>query len=243
MIGTFAALGSPLTVEICGRAGFDWVLLDLEHGAGNEYLLLHQLQALGGTTAEGIVRVAANSRVDVTKALDRGAAGVMVPRVESLADAQSAARHVQYPPEGDRGVALMNRGAGFGRLSVTELLLQRPLLVVQIETAPALANLSPIAATPGIDVLFVGPSDLTWSLGIPGQVDDKRYRAAVAEVAKVAREHGKAAGVLLGSAEMAPPYIELGYTFIGISADAGFLQAAARSGLARARDLAKLSSD
>jgi 2-keto-3-deoxy-L-rhamnonate aldolase RhmA len=115
-------------------------------------------------------------------------------------------------------------------------------LIVQIETTSALTDLSAIAAVPGVDVMFVGPSDLTWSLGIPGQVDDDRYWAAVVDVAKAAKENGKPAGVLLGNAEMALRYVELGYTFIGLSADAGFLQAAARSGLARIRDLTGLSA-
>lgn len=200
-------------------------------------MLLSQLQALAATPSEGVVRVASNSRVDITKVLDRGAADVMVPRIETAADAQTAASHVRYPPHGDRGVALMNRGAGFGTISAHNLKAVEPLLIVQIETPPALSNLSAIAGTAGVDVLFVGPSDLTWSLGVAGQFDDDRYRAAVRDVAEAAAKHSKAAGVLLSDIEMAPRYLDLGYTFIGISGDAGFLQVAARAAVTKLRDL------
>ena len=189
-----------------------------------------------------MVRVASNSRVDITKVLDRGAAGVMVPRIETAADAQAAASHVRYPPQGDRGVALMNRGAGFGSISAHDLKAVEPLLIVQIETPPALSNLSAIAGTVGVDVLFVGPSDLTWSLGVAGQFDDARYRAAVRDVADAAAQHSKAAGVLLSDVEMAPYYLDLGYTFIGISGDVGMLRVAARAAVTNLRELTSLPS-
>jgi len=229
LLGTFAALGSPVSAEICGRSGFDWVLVDMEHGAADWYGLVHQIQALDGTPAAPMVRVPSNNRVDVTMALDRGAVGVMTPRIETADEAKSAATHVMYPPEGDRGVAMMNRGAGFGRRTVTDLRSCAPLLIVQIETPPALDNVSAIAATEGVDVLFVGPSDLSWSLGIPGKFDDPRYTEAITEVARAAAEQSKAAGVLVGNVALAPLYLELGYTFIGVSADAGLLQSAALS--------------
>lgn len=237
LTGTFALLGSPLTVEICGSAGFDWVLIDLEHGAGDDYVLLSQLQALAATPAAGLARVASNSRVDITKALDRGAVGVMVPRIETAADAQAAVRHVRYPPHGDRGVALMNRGAGFGSISAQDLQAVEPLLIVQIETPPALSNLSAIAGTAGVDVLFVGPSDLTWSLGAPGQFEDPAYRAAIRDVAETAAQHSKAAGILLSDLDAVPYHLDLGYTFIGISGDAGLLRVAARTAATKLKDL------
>lgn len=237
LLGTFLTLGAPQTAEICGASGFDWVLIDMEHGAGDWSSALQQMHALAGTPAEPIMRVPSNSRVEVTRALDRGAVGVMIPRVEGSADAEAASAHVRYPPNGDRGVALMNRGAGFGALSPNELRAGRPLLIVQIETLMALDDIAAIAATPGVDVLFVGPSDLTWSLGIPGELDHGRYREAVEAVGRAAVEHSKAAGVLLGNPTMAPWYLELGYTFIGVSADAGLLQTAARTTVSSFRQL------
>jgi 4-hydroxy-2-oxoheptanedioate aldolase len=235
VIGTFANLGSPVSAEICGDAGFDWVLVDLEHGAGDEARMLAQLQALGSTGAAGLVRVESNDRVRVTSALDAGARGVMIPRVETTVAAGEAARHVRYPPDGDRGVALMNRGARFGSRSPEEMAAGRPLVITQIETTGALDELDGIARTAGVDVMFLGPSDLTWALGIPGQTADPRYLAAVDKIAAAAAAEGKAAGVLVGSADQVPLYQDRGYTFIGVSGEIAFLASAARDALARAR--------
>jgi 4-hydroxy-2-oxoheptanedioate aldolase len=235
VIGTFANLGSPVSAEICGAAGFDWVLIDLEHGAGDEARMLGQLQALGSTGAAGLVRVESNDRVRVTSALDAGAHGVMIPRVETASAAGDAARHVRYPPDGDRGVALMNRGTRFGSRRTEEMAAGRPLVIAQIETSDALDELDDIAGTAGVDVLFLGPSDLTWALGIPGQTADPRYLAAVDKVSAAAAAAGKAAGVLVGSPDQVLLYEDRGYTVIGVSGEIAFLSGAARDALARAR--------
>ena len=163
--GTFASLGSSVAAELCGAAGFDWVLVDLEHGAGDEQSLVPALQAISSTPAAGLVRVEANDRVRVTKALDAGALGVMIPRIERALEAQSAVQHSRYPLRGDRGVAMMNRGAKFGGRTTEQMSGLAPLVILQIETERALSELAGIAEVDGVDVLFVGPSESQLVIG------------------------------------------------------------------------------
>lgn len=228
LIGTFLNLGSPLAAEICGRAGFDWALVDLEHGSGSEGSMVYQLQALAAAGTSGLVRVESQNRSRIGKALDAGAVGIMAPRVESPAQAERVVAGTRYPPAGTRGVALMNRGAGFGAAADLEASAEQILLVVQIETAAGVGAAASVAATDGVDVLFVGPADLSHSLGVFGRFDDDAFRSAVRTVAHAAEQHGKTPGVLAGSAEDADRYLAEGYRFVGISGDGGFLAKGAR---------------
>jgi len=171
--GTFINLGSPLTVEMAGCAGFDWLLLDHEHGPGSDETLLHQLQAAGTTSAVPIVRIAANEPPRFKRALDIGAGGVMVPMVSNAAEAQAAVAAFRYPPRGIRGVAKLNRACDFG-VGFDDYFAHAHewlVLMPQIETPEGVENAAEIAAVDGVDVLFVGPMDLTTNLGIPGQFD------------------------------------------------------------------------
>jgi 2-keto-3-deoxy-L-rhamnonate aldolase RhmA len=238
LLGTFVNLGSPLAAEICGLAGFDWVLVDLEHGAATESELVAHLHALAHTGAAPVVRVEANERPRCTRALDAGAFGVMVPRVDTVDDARRAVSHLRYPPAGLRGVALMNRAMAFGARSARPLAeLEEDLVgIVQIESELALANAAEIAAVDGVDCLFVGPSDLTHSMGIFGSLDHQRFIDALEMVSAAAAAAGKAAGILARSADDARDYLARGYTFVGIGSDSGFLAVGARSAVAAARE-------
>ena len=235
MIGTFANLGSAVSAEICGSAGFDWVLVDLEHGSGTEADLPSQLQAIASTPASGLVRVESHDRSRVVRALDAGAAGVMVPRVDEAGQARSVVEATRYPPRGTRGVALMNRGAAFGARAATltsadDLV----LVVVQVESARALTFVEEIATVDGVEVLFVGPSDLSLALGCFGDFEDPRYVEAVRAVAGACASAGKTAGVLAASPADAGRYLAEGYRFVGVSGDGGFVgkgAAAAATGL------------
>ncbi len=221
--GTFLNLGSPLTAEMAGGAGFDWVLLDHEHGAGGEETLLHQLQAVAATPAAGLVRIAANETPRFKRALDAVAAGVMVPLVGTAAEARAAVAAMRYPPRGIRGVAKLNRACGFGA-SFEEYFARAHewlVTVVQIETAEGVANAADIAAVDGVDVLFVGPMDLTASLGIPGQFGHPEYLEALRKVAAAARSAGKAAGILVPDPKQLPLCRELGLTVVALGSDGG----------------------
>src|SRR5882672_8096238 len=227
--GTFLNLGSSVTVEVAGLAGFDWVLIDHEHGPGGEDTLLHQLQAASATPAFPIVRIAWNEAPKFKRALDMGALGVMVPYINSAAETRAAVAAMRYPPHGVRGVAKFNRGAGFGG-DFEEYYLhahERLVTCIQIETAEAVANADEIAAVDGADVLFVGPTDLSYNMGIRDQLESPKFTEALQKVSDAAKKHGKAAGILVQTPAMVNKCRDLGYTFVALGSDG----AAVRAGL------------
>jgi 4-hydroxy-2-oxoheptanedioate aldolase len=230
LVGCFLNLGSAITAEIMGRAGFDFAVVDLEHGSGTEADVLPQLQALEATRTGVVVRVESHERQRAHRVLDLGAEGIMFPRVDSAADAARALAGLRYPPAGVRGVAIANRACGFG-VTHGEYMAAAPdtlLGIAQIESEAALAAVDAVAAVDGADVLFVGPMDLTQSLGVFGQYDHPRYAAALDTVSAAARRHGKALGVLTGRPEDFDRYHALGFRFIACGSDGTLLNAAAR---------------
>jgi 4-hydroxy-2-oxoheptanedioate aldolase len=237
LFGLFLDLGSPLSAEICARAGYDWLVVDLEHGAGTEAGLVGILQSVevGGSTA--VVRPQSGERLRIGRALDLGAAGIVIPRLESAAEAREAVSFLRYPPTGVRGVALRTRGAGLGSVAHGEVhqINERILGIVQIESVGALREADEIAAIDGVDVLFVGPADLTHSLGVPGRFDDGTYLAALRTVVDACAAHGKAAGILVYDLGVVPGLLELGYRFVGIGADGALVAGGARAALAAVR--------
>ncbi len=234
LFGTWNNLGSSVASEITGLAGFDWVLIDMEHGSGDYGNLVHQIQAVSATPAAPIVRVAWNDPVAFKRILDLGASGIMVPYVQTAEEARVAVRAMRYPPNGIRGVASLNRATGFGvsfneyvRRADTEL-----LTIVQIETPLAVENANEIAGVDGVDVLFVGPLDLSTGLGVQGRYDDPSYLAAVERVAAAAEGAGKASGILLLDPGSLGPMLELGLRFIALGSDGGLVAAGMRANAA-----------
>lgn len=235
--GCWVVLGSSLTAEICGRAGFDWVILDLEHGMGDLESLLYQLQAMEGTPAVPLVRIAWNQTHLFKRVLDLGPSGVMVPWVNSAEEASQAVRAMRYPPQGVRGVTPLSRPGNFGQdyQEYFDQANDKLLTIVQIETPQAVENVDEIAAVDGVDVLFVGPMDLSINMGIAKQFDHPRFREALAAVLAACRRHGKAAGILLLDPDKVKPTVDDGFTFVGLSSDGGEL-ATAMNRLAKAFD-------
>jgi 2-dehydro-3-deoxyglucarate aldolase/4-hydroxy-2-oxoheptanedioate aldolase len=216
LVGAFLNMGSPLAADVCSRAGFDWLLVDLEHGAGTEAELIPTLQAIGGRCTT-LVRIEVNERPRFARVLDAGADGVMVPRVDAADEAVAAVSCMRYPPRGVRGVAHMNRGKGWG----FDAEAGDALCVIQIETSGAVEDADGIAAAEGVDVLFVGPSDLGAALGTTELPLDR--------VVEAARAHGKAAGILARTREDGERYLEQGFRFVGIGSDSFFLAQGARA--------------
>jgi 4-hydroxy-2-oxoheptanedioate aldolase len=231
LIGCWLNLGSTITAEIVGMSGFDWVLIDLEHGAPAEKDVLHLLQALEHTPAASIVRIESAQRQRIHRVLDMGAEGVMCPRITNTTEAKAVANGLHYPPDGNRGVAKMVRAAGFGQnfseyyKNATENILG----IVQIETVEVLDHLDEIASLPGIDVLFIGPSDLSIELGIFGQFDHPLFKDALKATVNAARKAGKAAGILLPSPDDFKKYHEMGINMIACGADSAFVAEGARN--------------
>jgi 4-hydroxy-2-oxoheptanedioate aldolase len=238
LTGFWLNLGSSVTAEMAGLAGFDWVLLDHEHGPGGEETLLHQLQAVSATPATCLVRIAANEPPRFKRVLDAGAHGVMVPYVSTAADARAVVHAMRYPPRGMRGVAKFTRASAFAARFDEYFAHAHEWLVTltQIETVEALENAAEIAAVDGVDVLFVGPMDLTTSMGIPGQYNDARFHDALGEVADAAKRAGKAAGILLLDPANLPLCRELGYTVVALGSDGGSVQAGLRESLRKLKE-------
>ena len=237
LIGVFSDLASPLAAELCGQAGFDWIVLDLEHGAATEAGLLALLYAVGTTPMAPIVRVQSAERLRIGRALDLGAAGVMLPQLQSAAEVRQAASFLRYPPVGTRGLALRTRGADMGGLphaEVARVVNERVVGIVQIESPGAVDDAEEIAAMDEVDVLFVGPADLSHTLRVPGRFDDDTYLAAIQKVVDACERHGKAAGILLYDTTVLARHQDLGFRFIGLGSEGSYVSAGARTMLAAA---------
>ena len=239
LFGLWLDLSSPMSAELCALAGYDWLMIDLEHGAGTEADLLgmfHAVAAAGGAPA-ALVRPQSGERIRIGRALDLGARGIMVPRLESADAAREAVTFLRYPPDGIRGVATRVRGAGLGAVGHAQVrrLNERVVGIIQIESVGALRDAEEIAAIDGVDVLFVGPADLSHSLGIPGRFDDPAYTDALDRVAAACRAHGKAAGILVYDPAAVPPLRDRGFTFVGVGADAALVADGAKRLLATVR--------
>jgi 2-keto-3-deoxy-L-rhamnonate aldolase RhmA len=237
-VGVFVGLGAPAAAEIVARAGSDWAILDLEHGLGSVAELHAQLLAVQSTPTAAIVRVPSVERLRIDRALDMGADGVMLPQVRTVVEARDGVSWMRYPPAGVRGVALVTRGAGYGATDHPDLAgrVNESLLgVFQVESPEAVAAADELAEIDGVDVLFVGPADLSHAMGIPGQITHSEFTAALDRVIAACRRHGKAAGILLKDGASVAASRERGFTFLGVGSDVSFVIGGARRELDAAR--------
>ncbi|MDR1828271.1 MAG: hypothetical protein LBR29_08070 [Methylobacteriaceae bacterium] len=235
--GAWCNLGSPLTVEMAGVAGYDWVLIDQEHAPGDNWTLLHQTQAVARFPTAVILRVPWLDRILYKKALDIGVAGVMTPYVQTAEEAKEVVRFTKYPPMGERGVASSPRCADFASnfADYFENANKRLLNVVQIETGKSVENAEAIAAVDGIDVLFIGPMDLSISTNYRTMIQEPKYVALLEKVGKAAKNQGKACGILIPDLRWVPLMKGFGYTFIACGNDGGYVLNSMKSVLASLR--------
>ena len=223
MCGVAASLGSSLTVEMIGAAGFDWTWIDLEHGSGDYSELIPQVQAAGLNNAPPIVRIAWNEMPRFKRVLDLGASGVMVPFVNNGEEARNAVASMLYPPDGMRGVAKFTRACGFGEnfdnyfTEANEGL----LTVVQIETLEGVENAGQIAAVERVDVLFIGPLDLSINMNIAQQYENPEFLKALDQVGAACKTHNKAAGILVPNLTYLEDWISRGFSFFVVGSDGG----------------------
>jgi 4-hydroxy-2-oxoheptanedioate aldolase len=235
-LGTFLGTASTVTAEVCAAAGFDWLLLDLEHGAGGEEQVRDVVPAAGAYGVPTVVRVETGARIRMGRVLDSGAAGIMLPRVDSALDVSQALTHTRFPPRGDRGVATYNRACRFGLdPDALDRADEEILLIAQIESGAAVAAADEIAALDGVDVLFVGPRDLSHDLGVPGDTTAPAFVEALETVLAAGKQHGKACGLLVNDGAAAAQRLEQGWAFVAIGSDSTLLAAASRSALKHAR--------
>jgi len=219
-LGMFIMPAAPALVEVAGHAGFDFVILDTEHGPADSEGLEHLIRAADAAGTTPIVRVTMNDRGLILRALDAGALGVLVPHILSAADARAAVAAVKYPPEGIRGLATTTRAGRHGFRTVTEHIAwanRETLVALQIEDASALPVAAEIAQVPGVDVLFVGPGDLSLSLGYPGQADHPVVQEAVAKVFAAAGAAGREVGYFVREATGAKRMAARGVRFLAFS--------------------------
>ena len=237
LFGAWDSLGSPGSAELMARAGLDWVVVDMEHGNATEAELLAHLTAIEVGGAAALVRPQSGERLRIGRALDMGAAGVVVPRLDTIEQVREAVTFFHYPPSGQRGVALLTRGARLGTVNHAGVAALNDDIVgiVQIESPSAVEAADEIAATDGVDVLFVGPADLSHSLGVPGRFAEVAYQDAIKRVVAACRAHGKAPGILLYDHASFRPHLDLGFTFVGIGADVSFVNEGVKAALAAAR--------
>lgn len=216
--GTFMSLNSTDVVEIGGLAGFDFVIIDCEHGYMSPEAVMNLVRAAetGGTTP--IARATFNGETEILRVLDVGAYGVQVPQINSREDATLAVRRAKYYPEGIRGSA-MTRSCDYGLVSYMDYIKhenQETLVSVHIENVEGLKNIEEIAATPGVDVLFLGPYDMSQSMGIPGQTEDPKIQEAAEIVLKTCKKYGKIPGIYAEYPEIAKSRAEQGFKYIPI---------------------------
>ncbi len=226
--GMFIASGASAPVEIAAECGFDWLLLDMEHGLGGEQETLRQIMALKNTSCAAIVRIPALRNEYIKRILDFGAQGIMCPMIENAEQAAALVRAMRYPPEGIRGLSGGSRAAGFG-FGFKEYFpkANRELVcIAQIENASAVADIDRIAAVDGIDVLFIGHSDLSLNLGVYGKFDSPEMRHAEEAVLAAAEKHGKIPGMLLKSSMDPKIYADKGFRFLALGTDNGCMKQA-----------------
>ena len=225
LAGAWLNLASPLTAEMAGMVGYDWLLIDQEHAPGDNWTILHQIQAASRFPVAPIVRVPWVDRILFKKILDLGAAGIMTPYVQTAEEAKEVVRFGKYLPMGERGIASSPRCAGYSTnfQEYFNNANKNLIMVAQIETGKSVDNAESIAAVEGIDVLFVGPLDLSISTDLRGMFEDDKYVANLKRVFQAAKNHGKACGILLPNPKWIPLLKEIGFTFIACGADGGYV--------------------
>ena len=230
LIGCWSALGSPITTEVLGLAGFDWILLDGEHAPNDVLTFIPQLMALKDSVSAPVVRPAWNDTVLIKRLLDIGFYNFLVPFVESAEDARRAVAATRYPGEGVRGVSVAHRSNRYGTVKDYQQIINDNIaVIVQIESAKAVGNIDAIVAVEGVDCLFIGPSDLAAGCGHLGDPLHPDVQAAMQQVFDAAKAHGKPVGILAPIEADARRYLEMGATFVAVGSDLGAYRAATQA--------------
>lgn len=228
-VGFWLSLSSAAVAEVVAGTGYDWVMVDTEHAPNDLQSVVDQLRVLEGSTSP-VVRPAWNDPVLIKRLLDVGSATLLVPFVRNPEEAARAVAATRYPPRGIRGVATSQRASRWGqRADYVRRYEEELCVIVQLETASSLAELERIAAVPGVDALFVGPSDLAADLGHLGETGHPEVQAAIADALSRGRRAGKPMGTFAPAIDDARRYLDLGVTFVAVGADAGVLSRGAES--------------
>ena len=219
-LGLWSQIPDPLVAEMLTGTRFDWLVLDMEHGPYDLETTVSMLQAMNGASMAPAVRPPWNDMVLIKRALDIGAQTLILPFVQNGEEARQAVSSVRYPPHGRRGVAGSTRASRYGRDAGYLAGASNDIcLIVQAETAESLSRIEEIASVEGIDGVFIGPSDLSASMGHLGKPGSDEVQTAIREAAQKIRAAGKAPGILAGSVDDAKRYIEWGFLFVACAVD------------------------
>jgi 2-dehydro-3-deoxyglucarate aldolase len=235
LLGTMLTLPSPEVAEMIASCGYDWLFMDGEHGNLSTLDWQRMLQAVAGRSAS-IIRVADNSEREIKKILDIGAEGIIAPQVNTAAEARHVVACCKYPPQGIRGVGLA-RAQGYGRsfADYMETANDSIAVIIQAEHIDAVNNIEEIVEVDGIDAVFIGPYDLSASMGLMGQVDHPEVVEAIDRVGRACQQRGMSLGYFGTTAESVQAYVHKGYHLICAGTDAGFVVAGAEQTLEKLR--------
>jgi 2-dehydro-3-deoxyglucarate aldolase/4-hydroxy-2-oxoheptanedioate aldolase len=219
-IGTWLMSGAPSTAEALGFCGFDFLVVDMEHVPIDLGETIAILRAIAGTPAEPLVRLAWNDQVLVKRVLDAGARSVMFPFIQTAEEARRAVSYTRYPPAGVRGVAAIHRGSRYGRAAdYLKTAGDEIAVVAQLETPAAVERTAEIAAVDGVDALFLGPGDLSASMGHIGDIAHPDVQALIARAADLAHAAGKPIGIVGPNPDMVGRFLGYGYDWAAVASD------------------------
>lgn len=236
VIGTFCAIPHPVAIEVTAASGLDFLCIDWEHTQISRERIEDLIRAADLHKVPAMVRVPGHADEWIASALDAGAAGVVVPRVSTAAQAKAAVMATRYPPDGQRGVG-PGRASSYGYRIPDYLKAANDTLVlaIQVETAEGLANIDEIVAVAGVDVIFIGPGDLSVSIGAMGPTGAVTLDAAIETITKAARAAGKAVGIFRPSTDDIGRWSDAGISFFLLASDTMFLGASLAAGASAAR--------
>ncbi len=230
-VGIFMKTGDPAFVETAGYAGLDFAILDMEHGPVGYETMQNNIRAAQVAGIFPIVRVEALSAIAIAKALDIGAMGVQVPQVSTPEEAERAVRFAKYHPLGERGVCRFVRASRYSALPGKDYfkLANQTLVIIQLEGAEAIRNLDAILAVRGVDIVFIGPYDLSQSLGVPGETTHPKVVAAMRDIVKRAAARKVVTGTFTDSPETMRMWMKAGVKYISYSTDVGIFREACQA--------------
>lgn len=230
LIGCWSSLGSPISTEVLGLAGFDWILLDGEHSPNDVLSFIPQLMALKDSPSAPVVRPQWNDTVQIKRLLDIGFHNFLIPYVQTAEEARAAVAATRYPPAGVRGVGVLQRNNRYGTVKdYFKIVNDNIAVLVQIESRAAVDAIDGICAVDGVDAVFIGPVDLAASFGQLGNPGHPEVQAAMQKVCASAKAHGKPIGILTPIEAEARRYMEMGATFVGVGSDLGVFRNATQA--------------
>ncbi len=230
LIGCWCSLASPITAEVLGVAGFDWLLLDGEHSPNDLTTMIPQLMAWKDSISAPIVRPPVNEPVIIKRLLDAGFYNFLIPMIETVEQARQAVAATRYPPVGIRGLSVSQRHNRYGTVpDYFATVNDHIAVIVQIESREGVAAVDEIAAVPGVDAIFIGPGDLSAALGYIGQPNHPEVQSVIAHLIARTKAAGKPCGILAPAEVDARRYLEWGTTMVGVGSDLGVFRNATQA--------------